>query len=85
MKKTKNPTKADRLLAALEAFYGMRLHEVKGRSTKYRVFQHPDRNPGDGFFYIGKAGALRAGRTIGESVSLESFAKRLLAKTEKEG
>lgn len=42
------------------------LKEVKGRTSKYRVF---DRKDGQ-FYFVGKNGALRVGRNVSESISL---------------
>lgn len=66
-------TKADQLAAMLEA-NGYR--EIRGTSRKYRKFTKSS----DGMFYfVGKAGALRHGRNIAESISLtDYYAARLL-------
>lgn len=60
---TQARTSHDRLVAALTA-RGERIVE-DARTTKYTVVT---REAGKaGFYYIGKAGALRAGRTVAES------------------
>ncbi|MBX6324333.1 MAG: hypothetical protein IRY94_21180 [Rhodospirillaceae bacterium] len=53
----------DRLVAGLEV-HGWRVVE-DARSTKYTVLTR-DGGRG-GFYYVGKAGALRVGRTVAES------------------
>lgn len=45
--------------------------EVKSVSRKYRQFTTPKR-PGI-FYYIGRQGAVRRGRSVSSSVSLTSF------------
>lgn len=55
----------DRLCAALAS---RGLKEVTATTRKYRVFT--GRTEGQ-FYFVGKAGALRRGRTVTDSVSLE--------------
>lgn len=65
------------LLAAYFTKRGLR--EVNGRTQKYRVFARPDGK----FWFIGKNGALRFGRTVSDSISLspkwEKIEKDILA------
>lgn len=42
--------------------------EVPSKTRKYRTFTRP---AADGFYFVGKAGALRAGKSASNSVSLE--------------
>lgn len=42
------------------------LKEVKGKTSKYRVF---DRKNGQ-FYFVGKNGALRTGKSVSDSISL---------------
>jgi hypothetical protein len=68
----------DRLVAALTA-RGETL--VPGRSTKYTVLTRTKRDTGEslGFYFVGRAGALRIGRKVTESIPLsEMIKKRLL-------
>jgi hypothetical protein len=68
----------DRLVAALIA-RGESL--VPKRSTKYTVLTRTRRDTGEslGFYFVGRAGALRVGRTVTESSPvLPSVRKRLL-------
>ena len=48
--------------------------EIKSRS-KYRQFSIPDRTS---FYFVGKNGALRAGKNASESVSLTHTLKKVL-------
>ena len=64
MKKTKANKVIEMLLAK-----GCK--EVKGRS-KYRTFERPD---GTDFYFVGRNGALRAGKSASKSVSLTRFLK----------
>jgi hypothetical protein len=69
----------DRLVAALTA-RGETL--VPGRSTKYTVLTRTKRDTGEslGFYFVGRAGALRFGRTVTESIPVPvSIRKRLLS------
>lgn len=74
-----NATVHDRLVAALQ-----RRGEtvVSGsRSTRYTVLTRTRRETGErvGFYYVGKAGALRAGRTVADSHPVGAdFRARLL-------
>lgn len=43
------------------------LVEICGKSTKYRTFKKP---VGSTLYFVGKAGAIRKGRTVSESVSV---------------
>jgi hypothetical protein len=68
----------DRLVAALTA-RGETL--VPGRSTKYTVLTRTKRDTGEslGFYFVGRAGALRVGRTVTESIPVpEAVRARLL-------
>lgn len=42
--------------------------EVKSTSSKYRKFTVPNRP--DTFYWVGKNGALRVGKTVSDSLSL---------------
>ena len=66
-------TKAEKIAALLTA-NGYR--ETTSASRKYRRFckQGEPR-----FYFVGKAGALRHGRNIAESISLTDYAVKLLA------
>ena len=46
--------------------------EIPCKSKKYRRFTRPDRND---FYFVGKAGALRAGKIVSKSISLTRFIK----------
>ncbi len=48
--------------------------EIPGRSRKYRVFT----KNGGGFYFLGKAGALRVGPTISGSASMSDATKSRL-------
>lgn len=53
---------------------------VPSRSRKYITLERPDKS----FFYVGRNGALRFGRTVTDSVAApEDFKQRLLAETER--
>jgi hypothetical protein len=68
----------DRLVAALTA-RGETL--VPGRSTKYTVLTRTKRDTGEslGFYFVGRAGALRVGRKVTESIPVsEAIKKKLL-------
>lgn len=45
------------------------MKELPSNSRKYKKFTHP---LSDRFYWVGKSGALRVGRTIGESYSISS-------------
>ena len=45
--------------------------ELPSTSRKYRKFTHPTRE--NAFYWVGKSGALRAGRTAGDSISLTHY------------
>lgn len=57
-------TKAERVIAHLLATGAS---ELPSRSRKYRTFSHP--KPGR-LYFVGKCGALRAGASLTDSVSL---------------
>ena len=61
----------------IDAILKMGAVERPSKSGKYRTFTNPRRN-GE-FFFVGKAGALRAGRASSKSISLESMVGRLIA------
>ena len=46
--------------------------EIESKSRKYRKFDRPDKTD---FYFVGHNGALRAGKNIGDSVSLTRFIK----------
>jgi len=51
---------------------------VTSRSRRYLTLKRPDGS----FFYIGKAGALRFGKTVADSMAApDEFKQRLLAET----
>lgn len=51
---------------------------VQSRSRKYVTLERPDGS----FFYVGKAGALRFGKTLADSMAAPAeFKKRLLDET----
>ena len=51
---------------------------VASRSRKYVTLKRPDGS----FFYVGKAGALRFGKTVSDSMAApDEFKQRLLAET----
>jgi hypothetical protein len=53
---------------------------VPSRSRRYVTLERPDGS----FFYVGKAGALRFGKTVSGSVAApEDFKRRLLAEIER--
>ena len=53
---------------------------VTSRSRKYVTLKRPDGT----FFYVGKAGALRFGKSVSDSMAApDDFKKRLLAETNK--
>jgi hypothetical protein len=53
---------------------------VESRSRKYVTLKRSDGS----FFYVGKAGALRFGKTVTDSMAAsDEFKQRLLAKTSK--
>ena len=58
------PTKAEKVIAYLKS---CGCSEVTSKSRKYRTFTRPGR---EGFYYVGKCGALRAGKTVSDSISL---------------
>lgn len=65
-------TQQQALMAALEA-RGCR--PVPCNSRKYLAYSRPD---ADGYYFVGKAGALRAGINVTHSISLEGARQRLL-------
>lgn len=72
------PTLQQRLVEALVA--SGRGAPVESRSRKYITLKRPDGR----FFYVGKAGALRFGRTVSESMAApDEFKQRLLAEAGK--
>lgn len=54
-----------------EAFRVLGYTAVPGKSAKYTVFEK-----GDIFYYVGRAGALRAGKTLAGSLSLPAKTKK---------
>ncbi len=74
----KHEKKADRLVRALLA---MGCAELRTKSGKYRMFEHSAEVTAlPSYYFIGKMGALRAGKCASKSVSLESAIPGLLAK-----
>ena len=72
------PTLQQRLVEALVA--SGRGTPVESRSRKYITLQRPDGR----FFYVGKAGALRFGKTVSDSMAApDEFKQRLLAEAGK--
>jgi hypothetical protein len=67
----------DRLVAALIA-RGETL--VPGRSSKYTVLTRTSRETGQkiGFYFVGRAGALRVGRTATESIPVPAAVRARL-------
>jgi hypothetical protein len=67
----------DRLVAALRA-RGETM--VPGRSSRYTVFTRTCRETGQkiGFYFVGRAGALRVGRTVTESIPVPATIRRRL-------
>lgn len=68
-------TKAEQVIKYL---MGKGAREVTSNSRKYRKFSYPGR--GDKFYFVGKAGALRVGRTVGESVSVSHIYEPVIKK-----
>ncbi len=72
------PTLQQRLVEALVA--SGRAAVIESRSRKYITLQRPDGR----FFYVGKAGALRFGKTVSDSMAApDDFKQRLLAESGK--
>ena len=72
------PTLQQRLVDALIA--SGRGTPVTSRSRKYITLKRPD----GGFYFVGKAGALRFGKTVSDSMAApDEFKQRLLAETSK--
>ena len=70
------PTLQQRLVDAIVASGRGTL--VESRSRKYVTLKRPDGS----FFYIGKAGALRYGKTVSASIAApDEFKRRLLDET----
>ena len=68
------PTLQQRLVDALIA--SGRGTPVTSRSRKYVTLKRPD----GGFYFVGKAGALRFGKTVTDSMAApDEFKQRLLA------
>ena len=71
------PTLQQRLVDAL--ITSGRGTPVTSRSRKYVTLKRPDGS----FFYVGKAGALRFGKTVTDSMAVpDEFKRRLLAEIE---
>ena len=52
---------------------------VESRSCKYVTLKRPD----GGFYFVGKAGALRFGKTVSDSMAVpDDFKRRLLQETD---
>ena len=72
------PTLQQRLIDAIVASGRGTL--IESRSRKYITLKRPDGS----FFYVGKAGALRFGKTVTDSMAApDEFKQRLLAETNK--
>ena len=72
------PTLQQRLVDAIVASGRGTL--IESRSRKYVTLKRPDGS----FFYVGKAGALRFGKTVTDSMAApDEFKQRLLAETNK--
>ena len=56
--------------------------EVQSRSTKYRVFMDIRTAKKGGFLYVGKAGALRFGKTVTDSRPADAYKAALLGTVE---
>jgi hypothetical protein len=53
---------------------------IESRSRKYVTLKRPD----GGFYFVGKAGALRFGKSVSDSMAApDEFKQRLLAETSK--
>lgn len=61
----KKQTKSEKIIAALEVFGCKR---VEGRTNKYVQLARPNK-PGH-FYFVGRNGSLREGRTVSSSFSL---------------
>ena len=69
------PTLQQRLIKALIATARGTL--IESRSRKYVTLKRPDGS----FYFVGKAGALRFGKTVTASIAVpEDFKRRLLEK-----
>jgi len=44
--------------------------ELPGKSKKYRVFKNPNGKQKDTLYFLGKRGAIRAGKNISSSYSI---------------
>jgi len=55
-------------------------HEVPSNSRKYRKFEKGGKSS---YFFVGRNGAVRAGKSISNSISLTSFAHRQMEAWEK--
>lgn len=71
-------TLQDRIIEKLKA---RGCQELQSSSSKYRKFTHP--KYADRFYWVGKAGALRVGRTVGESVSVSAAVHKMLNASKK--
>ena len=54
--------------------------ELTSPSCKYRKFSNPTPQPEARFYWIGKNGALRFGRTVSDSTSRENTRANLLSR-----
>lgn len=45
--------------------------EIKGKSSKYRTFQRPNGE----FYFIGKNGAIRTGKSVSDSISITDLVR----------
>lgn len=76
------PTLHDRLVAALQ--HRGETIVADARSTRYTVLSRTRPGTGEtaGFYFVGKAGALRAGRTVANSRPVNAeFRAKLLGTT----
>ena len=63
-------TKAQRLA---ETLIRLGYPELESSTTnRYRVFRRPANESGMRYYYVGKMGALRTGRTISDSYSIDA-------------
>jgi len=52
-------------------YYGemLKFPRVEGKSRKYLIFEHPAGK----YYYVGKKGAIRVGKSISDTVSITDF------------
>lgn len=64
--------KVDKIITAITALGSV---EVKSKSAKYRTFTRPDTSD---LYFVGKNGALRTGKNVSDSISLEMVVPMIL-------